>query len=251
MERGVVLAADKLVFTNQPTVDLVMAKYSPVNKQKASIIPHGFDLFKLQELPLTQFKKNPAKLTLLHLGNIYGIRSPLAIFEALELLKDEKHIFDDLDMAFVGAVSKKGHWLKLIRQKGIAVGVRFEDRVGYLQSLSIGRQADVLITLDAPSDNESVFLPSKLVEYLSLNTVILGITPAKGVSADLLRSLHMPIAHPQDARQIADAIRDLHTQWKQGKLAFDWQRSQIAKSYEIEATTDKLESALLNMVEAG
>lgn len=250
MENKVISAADKLVFTNEPTVELVMQKYSVSTKAKAKVVPHGFDPQLEDKLPQIKFDKNPAKLTLLHLGAIYGIRSPQTLFQSLELLKRSPQVFGDLDLVFVGAVSRKSHWQKMISEMGLEKLVRFEGRVAYLESLAIGKQADVLVTLDAPSNEASVFLPSKLVEYLALGRVILGITPTRGVSADLLRSLDMPIADPQNPPEIAAAIHDLHTRWKQKDLTFSHQNSEVASQYSIETTTDLLESALLEMINA-
>ena len=46
----------------------------------------------------------------------------------------------------------------------------------------------MLLVIDAPAD-ESLFLPSKLIDYLPARKPILGLTPARGASADLIRAL--------------------------------------------------------------
>jgi hypothetical protein len=244
LEKQTVLRANALVFTNQATVDLTMKKYDQKQLKKAVVIPHGFDRKLIEELADSKFHSDSNKLTLLHAGNIYGIRRPQFLFEALRLLKANSEIFEEIELVLLGAISKDGHWKKLVQELDIAEMVRFEKRVRYFESLAIAKKADVLVTLDAPSDEQSVFLPSKLVDYLGVHRPVLGITPKQGVTADLLRSLNMPIADPENPNEIAEEIRKLHSLWKADRLKVDVNKSEIIDQYKIEATTDILERTL-------
>jgi glycosyltransferase involved in cell wall biosynthesis len=248
LERQTVVKANSLVFTNQATVNLTMKKYEEKQQKKAVVIPHGFDGRLINELSASNFQMQANKLTLLHAGNIYGIRRPHSLFEALRLLKKDAEIYQDLELVLLGAISKDGHWKNLIQEMGISEVIRFEKRVSYMESLAIAKKADVLITLDAASNGASVFLPSKLVDYLGLDRVILGITPEQGVSADLLRSLDMPIADPESAQEIAEEIRKLHSLWKTDNLKVGKEKSKIIDQYEIEATSNLLEETLLGLI---
>ena len=247
MEGATVRAAHRLLFTNQPTVELVMGKYDESEREKVRVIPHGFDSSLSRELPTTAVEMDPSKLSFLHAGNIYGIRDPMAVFNALQLLKQSPAVFTDLDFVFLGAISQKTRWEQTVKDMGVEEVVRFEGRVGYFESLAIVGKADVLVVLDAASEGASVFLPSKLVDYLGLSKTILGITPQEGVTASLLSSLQMPIAAPNDPHQIAQRVSELHASWKDGRLAFGAEQSKTAAGYAIEATTDLLEETLLEM----
>ena len=68
--------------------------------------------------------------------------------------------------------------------------------------------ADVLLVIDAPAD-ESLFLPSKLIDYLPAGKPILALTPLRGASADLIRALGYPVIPPDDEPAIAAAIEAL------------------------------------------
>ena len=247
LEEATVLAADKLVFTTQPTVDLVMAKYPPEMAAKAAVVPHGYER-KLADLSATDIRFDKGKLTLLHLGNLYSIRSPEPLFEALRLLRDRGAILPELEVVLVGALSQQGKWDQWLRTHQLDGCVRFYPPVPYFESLALGRQADVLLTIDAPNDQQSVFLPSKLVVYLALDKPILGISPEVGVTADLLHSLGMPVAPPSKPEQIAEAIAALHDQWKSGRLRISQKAAPIVESYRIENTTVQFEKILLEMM---
>ncbi len=57
--------------------------------------------------------------------------------------------------------------------------------VGYLEALALARDSAALLVIDAPSRSESIFLPSKLVEYIGARRPVWAITPP-GTSADLV-----------------------------------------------------------------
>jgi hypothetical protein len=62
------------------------------------------------------------------------------------------------------------------------------------------KEADGLILVDADAD-QSVFLPSKLVDYLGAGRPIFGVTPP-GTSANLLRTLGDHQVSPRDPEAI-------------------------------------------------
>ena len=76
----------------------------------------------------------------------------------------------------------------------------------------------MLLVIDAPAD-DSLFLPSKLIDYLPLGKPILGLTPLRGASADLIRRLGYPVVAPDDEAAIAAADRGAaRSASRQGRL---------------------------------
>ncbi|MFP5379541.1 MAG: hypothetical protein ACLGHP_07300, partial [Vicinamibacteria bacterium] len=98
--------------------------------------------------------------------------------------------------------------------------------------------------IDAPSDGPSLFLPSKLVDYLPLGRPILAITPAEGPTADLVRALGYPVADPGDAGAIAAALRRLLDAHAAGTLRTSPTHDEVARAYDIRETTTAFESVL-------
>jgi hypothetical protein len=83
--------------------------------------------------------------------------------------------------------------------------VQFKPALSYQESLSLMISADGLLIVDAPAEI-SVFLPSKLIDYIGAGRPILGITPP-GAAARLIRELGGWIADPF-AASAPETLRD-------------------------------------------
>lgn len=205
-EAAVVEAADKLIFTSPETVDMVMRKYPESMRQKTAVLPHGFegDLY-----PPLSAPEGP--LVLRYLGNFYGARGPAPLFEALALLQRR-------DPGLLGRVRVEliGNAPRDVRQSpalaSLPAGtVRVRDPVDYMESLALMRSADLLMVIDAPF-SQSVFLPSKLVDYIGAERPVFGITP-EGTASRVIRELGGRSADPRDpghvARELAAALNEV------------------------------------------
>jgi hypothetical protein len=98
-----------------------------------------------------------------------------------------------------------------ICREGLAGVVSVRETIPYLESLAAMKLADALLLLDAPLTNkkQSVFLPSKLVDYLGSGRPILGITPPAGASARVLRETGNQVCDIADEESICRAITAL------------------------------------------
>lgn len=197
LEAQVLEEADMAVFTSIETADLVMAKYPQSWRQKTAVLPHAFDPALYPDA-----RPQDGAFTVRHLGNFYGERGPEPLFRALPLLaRLRPEIFGRLRIELIGAASAK--W----RQKPDEFPpdtVRVLPPVEYGASLALMRSADLLLVIDAPFER-SVFLPSKLVDYIGADRPILGITPP-GTAARIIRDLGGWVANPDDPEGIAEAL---------------------------------------------
>ena len=199
LERRVMGAADRLIFTSPETVDLVMRKYPAEWRQKCSVLPHSFD----PALYPRRSSKEPL-LVARYLGNFYGHRTPLPLFRALHsILCNQPNALHDVRFELVGRVPawirRHGAFRRLPDKL-----VRLVPTVSYSESLKLMSDSDLLLVIDGP-DDLSVFLPSKLIEYIGAGTPIYGIVPP-GTSATVLRRLGGLVADPRDNDQVADAL---------------------------------------------
>jgi hypothetical protein len=113
--------------------------------------------------------------------------------------------------------------------------VRLRNTVPYTESLTLMSNSDLLLVIDGP-DALSVFLPSKLIDYLGARVSIFGIVPP-GASARLLTRLGAPIADPKNPEQVASALRLALGQAAARRAAPNWQPwgdSTVINEFDIE-----------------
>jgi hypothetical protein len=238
-ERRVIEAADALIFTSRETIELGLANYPPGWRAKAHVVPHAFD-------PALYPKVVPAsgRFTLRHLGNFYGARSPRSLFRALALLgEQEPSLLSELAVELFGRGTEEAARLPELAPlpKGL---VALHPPVSYTESLALMKGADLLLVIDAPAA-KSVFLPSKLIDYVGAGRPILGITPP-GAAAELIESLGGRVAAPDDAPAVARALSGCLRALRSKPSAEPWGDWRVRARYEAGAVA----AAMARIIEA-
>ena len=230
-ESSVIHEASRVVFVNRYARDRVMAKYPEALMAKTRVVPQGFEPTEATEPP----RPNGA-LRLVYTGRFYpGIRTPDAFLEALATIHRERPLDSRLLVEFVGA--DMGEYQRLAAARQLDRVVRFAGRVDPATARAKAASADALLIIDAPSDGPSLFLPSKLVDYLPLRRPIVGLTPMQGPSADLLTALGYPVVDLQDPTAIAAAVERLIEAHFSGGLAPSPQHDDVSRAFDIRETT--------------
>jgi hypothetical protein len=236
LERKVIEAADRLIFTSQETVELVLAKYPAAWKAKARVLPQSFDPELFTDGPE---EDADAPLTVRYLGEFYGHRTPEPLLRALQSIANENpEILSKVRFELIGIEDPsiiKPAWLE-----GLPAGLfTLQSPVAYLESLKRMASADGLLVIDAPADL-SVFLPSKLIDYIGAGRPILGLTPP-GTAATLINQLGGWIAHPADHLMVKKVLLDFlsflrrrqHNRqtWGEPSIRDRYEASQVAQSF--------------------
>jgi hypothetical protein len=239
MERRVVSEADAVVFVTEETADLVMRKYPREWRQKVSVVPHGYD----PRVALPHSTRRSGPMRLVYTGRFYrGVRTPSAFLQALAVLNRREPLTGTLEAVFVGPyVEEFSHESKRL---GLDAVVRFEGRRTKSDAAQQAADADVLLVIDAPSNGRSVFLPSKLVDYLAFRKTILGLTPAGGAAARLLARLECPVVAPDNPDAIGAAVVSLIDRWRSGHLQVSPSFESTAAEFDIRHTTAQLDDVL-------
>jgi glycosyltransferase involved in cell wall biosynthesis len=244
LERDVISRATRVVFVNRQTADRVMAKYPAAWTARARVVPQGYD--PPPAVPRSS-RNSRGPLRLVYTGRFYdAVRTPQAMLQALAALNEGGRLEGRLHVEFIG--STMASYERLAARLNLLNIVAFPGRRSPAQAAVMAASADVLVVIDAPSEGPSLFLPSKLIDYLPLRKPILGLTPAEGPTADLLRRLGYPVVAPDDQDAIAAAIDQLLAASAAGTLAPSDQHDAVARAYDIRETSrvfaDVLEEAL-------
>jgi len=233
LERKVIADADRLVFTSQETLDLVMRKYPSPWRTKATVLPHSFDPM-LYPLPA----RPQGPIMVRYLGNFYGHRSPVPLFRAIKLLlARDPQILRGVKFELIGQMPARMRMHLSLRSLPDGL-VRLRNTVPYTESLTLMSNSDLLLVIDGP-DTLSVFLPSKLIDYLGARAPIFGIVPP-GASAKLLARLGAPIADPRNPEQVTAVLRLALGQAAARRAVPNWQPwgdSTVINEFDIESVS--------------
>jgi glycosyltransferase involved in cell wall biosynthesis len=245
LEAEVVRDATALVFVSEETAELVMRKYPDERRQKVSVVPQGFDA---RTAAAGASPRRAGPLRFVYTGRFYaGVRTPLSLLRALALLNAAQPLAGTLELTFVGP-----HVDAFARDAAaLDVGslVRFRGRVPPAEAAAAAADADVLLVIDAPSAGPSVFLPSKLIDYLPFRKPMLGVTPEPGATAALLRRLGCPVAPPDDIAAIAAALADLVRQSRAATLGVSESFDRVAAEFEIGRIAARFNDVLIRAFE--
>ena len=242
MEEEVIRNATAVVFVTEETADLTMAAYPAEWRGKVAVVPHGYDASLAPPRPAAS-RSAGQPLRLVYTGRFYsGIRTPMPLLHALAALDREAPVRGAVEVSFVGPYVEEFRGSASIL--GIDRFVTFSGRVPPHEAARLAATADVLLVIDAPSPTPSVFLPSKLIDYLPYRKPIFGITPVDGASARLLHRLGCPVAAPDDVAGIAAVVRNLMADWRSGTLGVSDTFDRVAAEFDIRCTARRLDEVL-------
>ncbi|MBI4773475.1 MAG: hypothetical protein HY788_04710 [Deltaproteobacteria bacterium] len=239
LERWVFETADVLAFPWKDGANWALTNFPERIRRKAVILSHCFDpdLYNWCNSPEILLKRKD-KMRVLHAGSFYGPRTPSPLLSGIDLLRQqEPAAVADLDVVLLGAQSENVE--REIRKYNLEGTVRRLPAIPYLKCLAVLQDADVLLVIDPPFDTNP-FFPSKLVDYLGARRPILGLTPPKGPTAQILRSVDQPIVSPWEHNLIARQLSRLRHAWREGALVKHRPRPEAITSFSVESVSEKL-----------
>jgi glycosyltransferase involved in cell wall biosynthesis len=199
-EPNTVRTADFIVHSSPNSRDLMMNGHAPELLHKTEIIPHPFD----KDLYPARPKVRNDRITLRHIGVLFGRRSPEPLFQALNCLFEKRpELAEEILVELVGPVPPE--MLHTSAAQSLPAGtIKHVASLPYLESLEKMYDADVLLLIEADTKH-NLFVPSKLSDYMGARSPIVGIVPPGG-SEDILKGLGRWHAHPNDIDGIALAV---------------------------------------------
>ena len=242
LERNVIESADRLIFTSPETVELVMAKYPAGWKAKARILPHSFDTSPHSSRPGV----NQARITIRHTGEFYGPRTPQPLIRTLRsILSENTRALEGVCFELIGVVNPPTLVDSGIENLPPGL-ITIKPPVSYQESCSLSAAADGLLMIDAPAAR-SVFLPSKLIEYVGAGRPILGLTPP-GAAANLLRELGGWVADPTDDNAMKRTVTEFLSYLNKPEQPEIWGEAEVRRQYEAPVVSKTFEMILRELL---
>lgn len=206
LEEEVFEAADLLIFTSEETLEQVGQVYPERIRSKMRVLPHAYDPDLWMAKP--QVSSNESKsgtLVVRHIGALYGKRSPNSFFEALQILaQDTPELLKGIRFEFIGPIDAE--FIASYEACNLLSGIlAVRSPVSYLESLRLMQDSDALMVIDAPSE-KSIFLPSKLIDYVGVGKPIFAVSPP-GTTSSLVRRYGGRCCHPDDVQQIFSELK--------------------------------------------
>lgn len=202
MERQVLASADALVFPTDEMRDFVARNHEDMDiLARSAIVPHGFDPALYGRAAQLRPQAQPLRIGLF--GSFYGPRSPRPLLAGLAALRAggggpevRLEVYGPNASLFAKSLASF---------PDLATTVVHGGALDHMTALRRMAGCDLLVLVDAPMKSPSIFLPSKLVDYIGSGRPILAITP-DGAAARIARSVGGEVAPPDDPSAVVRAL---------------------------------------------
>ncbi|HUV39520.1 MAG TPA: glycosyltransferase [Planctomycetota bacterium] len=149
------------------------------------------------------------------LGKRYG-RSAEGLLRGLRrFVEDDPEARSVTRLTFIGPHVAESSELAIAF--GVGENVDTTGRVSYVDSLVWIAKADVCVLIEADIQ-EGIYLPSKLVDYLTAGKPVLALSPPLGTVADIAGEARILRVNADDARGVAAALKMLYDDFRNGTL---------------------------------
>ena len=218
--------ADALT-TTTPLAKEKLATLHP-NKKIVPIVS-GFDNDDFKGLKQTQ---TTDKLTLMYAGSLYnGKRDPSILFEALNQLNNENKI--DINNISINFYGDSGNINELSEKYNIEPAVHVNGKISHEEVLQNQMNSDVLLLVSWMNENETMFIPGKVYEYMGSKKPIYSIGYKEGSLKDLIEKTNVGY-HVSTVEDAKKAIYDYYLKYYNNELKYSGNK--FAEEYSMENT---------------
>ena len=187
LQDEVLKLCDLIIFNNPYQKDFMLNGYSDEIKDKAIVLPHGYDKDFYEDPKKITKSKN--KVVISYLGHLDETRTPHNFLMALKRLREnKKELYDKLEFNIYGNMADKDKLLLV--DNDLCDVVKFKKVVKYFESLKIMQESDLLLLVDANLGNvisNNIFYAAKLADYIGSGSDIFTVTMLDGASADITK----------------------------------------------------------------
>lgn len=220
IERFVFKKADMITHTNKFVFEKYLEKKIIKSENKNFILENPLELDK-DNLKIKKQVKNQI-LNIGYIGSFYGKRSPEPVFSYIAKIDSEKkikffifggvrNIYYDKCLGKIGNYFMKKELNTIIN---LAKKYKIESQIiitPFLKQVELNKyiyeNIDVLINVDAFTNEKNVFLSSKIVDYLKYNLPILNFSN-EGASSEFLKKIGINYYIDYNKKEEFDILKD-------------------------------------------
>ncbi len=192
--------SDYVIHNSERSLELMKRNRSISREASSRVIRHPFD----EALYPQRAKARNNAITLRHVGTLFGRRSPELFFRALKGIVEERpELRQRLRVELIGSIEDKLMTTEAAKSLVNTI-VHIIPPTDYVKSLELMYDADINLLIEANTDR-SLFMPSKLSDYIGASRPILGLVP-KGPVRDAIHDVGGWVADAGDVREISSAL---------------------------------------------
>ena len=241
LEKQVVSSANALVFPTREMAKFVGSQHpSMYLAEKSHVLPHCFDPILYKNAP----PPKPSDVLQIGIfGSFYGPRSPVLLLEAINLALSKFEMPNFVVKVFGRGKNILNDALEdfpAVKRRVVHAG-----ELKYATALAKMETLDMLLLFDAPMVPPSIYLPSKLIDYLGAKRPIFAITP-DGASSDLVREIGGWTANPENPAEVALVLSESLKEVKKGNFKANEERIGHYSTKEIGARFGQILELLVN-----
>ncbi len=242
-EGKVLLHANKIIFATNLMREGYIEKYPWIDRKKFITITNGFDCDDYKDFEGRKEKDNK-KFLITFTGTFNDSIPPLDIdqspyyfLKGLSRLLNEKDIFENIRICFVGGFGKKNE--ALVKEMGLEDVVELKGHVSHDKCIQYQTEADLLLLIIYTCEWSKSVLTGKLFEYIGARKPILALVP-DGEAKDLIVKERLGrVVVPKDIEGIKNTILAFYDEWKNNKLKRE-ENNSVFEKYEMSALTKNL-----------
>lgn len=208
LESKVLNSVDSILVTSATT----KKEFQSLTKQPIHVITNGYDVEKVEQLPLDE------KFTLAHIGSFLSQRNPRILWKCLkEIIKENPSFKADFQLKLIGAVSQEV--LETIKEFRLDSYVNNLGYVSHKEAVSHQRSSQVLLLIEINSELTKSIIPGKLFEYMVSERPILALGPENSDFESIIKTTNTGVFHQYDEYdELKQTILTFYEKYKTNSL---------------------------------
>lgn len=199
LEKECIANADLITVTNENYRLLLKEKY-PVHQDKFELCYNAYDHMAPNSISLKK------RFKMIYFGNFYGDRSPNVLMEPLSLAYQQNlNAFDNVQVCLFGNIDEESR--RLIDSFKLPF-VHYKGHVPQAKIPDIVEDATMLVNIEDSFDymKNILFLPSKIMDYISYQRPILSISSNRSPSKSIIDQNYGEVFDHHQKLELAEYI---------------------------------------------